>query len=65
MGFNKQDRLPMAAAGVVIAVTNIVGFALTLPVYVTILATPLALVAFGVVRYVLYGSAVPDVLASG
>ena len=65
MGFNREDRLPMAAAIVVIAVSNIVGFAFTLPVYVTILATPLALLAFGVVRYVLYGSAVPDVLASG
>ncbi|MEF8829424.1 MAG: hypothetical protein V5A49_10330 [Haloarcula sp.] len=65
MGFNKQDRLPMVAAIVVIAVSNVVGFAFALPVYVTILATPLALLAFGVVRYVLYGSAVPDVLAAG
>lgn len=64
MGFNKQDQLPMAAAAVVIATSNIAGFVLTLPVYMTILATPLALVVFGVVRYVLYGSAVPDVLAS-
>lgn len=64
MGFNEQDRLPMAAAVIVIAVSNIVGFAFTLPVYVTILATPLALLTFGAVRYALYGSAVPDVLAS-
>lgn len=64
MGFNREDRLPMVAAVIVIALSNVAGFVFQLPVYMTIIATPLALVAFGAVRYVLYGSAVPDVLAS-
>lgn len=65
MGFNTEDRIPMIAAIVVVVVSNVVGFALSVSVYMTILATPLALAAFGAVRYALYGSAIPDVLSSG
>ncbi|MFC7075589.1 hypothetical protein [Haloarcula halophila] len=61
-GFKPEDRVPMAAAIVVVVVSNVVGYALGVTIYMSILATPLALVAFGLVRYVLHGSAVPDAL---
>lgn len=64
-GFDAEDRLPMVAACLVILVGNAASYLLDLTLYVTILVTPLAIVAFGGVRYLLYGSAVPAGLRSG
>lgn len=63
-GFRQQDRLPMVAAIVVVVIANIVGFILGVTIYMSILAAPLAIGAFALVRYLLYGSALPDALAS-
>jgi hypothetical protein len=62
-GFDSKDRLPMAAAVLILVVGNAISYALGLTLYVTILVTPLAVVAFSAVRYALYGSPVPDGIA--
>ncbi|QPV63058.1 hypothetical protein I7X12_00005 [Halosimplex litoreum] len=63
-GFNEEDRIPMVAAIVVVVVSNVVGYSLGVVIYMSILAAPIAVVAFMIVRRALYGSALPDVLAS-
>lgn len=63
-GFNPEDRAPMAAAIAVVIVANVVGYALGVVIYVSILAAPLAVGAFLACRYLLYGSALPDALAN-
>jgi hypothetical protein len=63
-GFNEEDRIPMVAAIVVVVVSNVVGYSLGAVIYMSILAAPIAVVAFMIVRRALYGSALPDVLAS-
>jgi hypothetical protein len=54
----------MAAAIAVVIVANVVGYALGVVIYVSILAAPLAVGAFLACRYLLYGSALPDALAN-
>lgn len=64
-GFKQEDRLPMVAAIAVVIIANAVGFTLGVTIYMSILAAPLAVGAFVVMRYLLYGSALPDTLVSG
>jgi len=61
-GFNAEDRIPMVAAVVVVILGNVVGYSLGVTVFMSILAAPLAVVAFVVVRYALYGEALPGAL---
>lgn len=63
-GFNSEDKIPMVAAIAVVVLANVVGYALGTVIFVSILAAPLAIGAFLVSRYLLYGSALPDVLAN-
>lgn len=63
-GFKSEDKVPMLAAVVVVVLANVVGYALGLVIYLSILAAPLAIGAFLVSRYLLYGSALPDTLAN-
>ena len=53
----------MAAAIGVLVLGNVIGYSLRLTMYISILAAPLAIVAFMIVRYLLYGSMVPDVVS--
>ncbi|MFB6125771.1 MAG: hypothetical protein ABEJ79_00505 [Halolamina sp.] len=64
-GFDPKDKYPMLAAVVVVVLGNVVGYFMEVTIYLSILATPLALVAFGVVRYLLYGRALPEALSIG
>lgn len=59
-GFDPKDRLPMAAAVIVVVCANIVGYLLDVTIYMSILAAPLAIGAFIGVRYALHGDALPD-----
>ena len=59
-GIKSEDRLPLIAASLVLIVGNVVVYLTGNLVYLGILATPLALAAFGLVRYLLYGSPLPD-----
>lgn len=52
----------MAAAIAVLVLSNIIGYSLRVTIYISILAAPLAIIAFMTVRYLLYGSMVPEVL---
>ena len=63
-GIKPEDRAPMAAAIAVLVLSNIIGYSLRLTIYISILAAPLAIIAFMIVRYLLYGSMVPEVLRS-
>lgn len=62
-GFKPKDRIPMAAAIGVLVLGNVIGYSLRLTIYISILVAPLAVLAFAIVRYLLYGSMVPDVLS--
>lgn len=64
-GFNPEDRVPMVAAIAVVVLSNVVGYLFQATIYMSILAAPIAVVAFMSVRYALYGNALPDVLSSG
>ena len=64
-GFQSEDKYPMLAAIVVVVLGNAVNYLLEGTIYMGILAAPLALVAFGVVRYALYGRALPGPLGTG
>jgi hypothetical protein len=55
----------MVAAIAVVIIANAVGFTLGVTIYMSILAAPLAVGAFVAMRYLLYGSALPDTLVSG
>ena len=59
-GIKSEDRLPLIAASLVLVVGNFFVYLTGSLVYLGILATPLALAAFGLVRYLLYGSPLPD-----
>ena len=59
-GIKSKDRLPLIAASLVLIVGNVIVYLNGSLVYLGILATPLALAAFGIVRYLLYGSPLPD-----
>jgi hypothetical protein len=59
-GIKSEDRLPLIAASLVLVVGNVVVYLSGSLVYLGILATPLALAAFGVVRYLLHGSPLPE-----
>lgn len=61
-GFNSKDKIPMAAAVLVIVLGNVVSYSLRVTIFLSILAAPLAVVAFVTVRYALYGEALPDVV---
>lgn len=54
----------MAAAVLVVVLANIVGYFLGLVIYISILAAPLAIGAFLLCRYLLYGNALPDAVAN-
>lgn len=64
-GMHSEDKLPMAAAIAAVIVGNVIGYLLQVTIYMTILATPFAIGAFMLVRYALYGNALPDVLSGG
>jgi hypothetical protein len=61
-GLKLEDRIPMAAAITVVILANVVAYVLGVVIYMSILAAPLAIGAFLVCRYLLYGSALPDAL---
>ncbi len=63
-GFNTEDRVPMVAAIAVVILANVLGYTFGVIIFVSILAAPLAVGAFLVCRYLLYGSALPDALAN-
>lgn len=54
-----RDRLPLLAAVVVMILGNVVGYLADLTIYFTVFAAPVAIVAFGVTRYLLHGSPYP------
>lgn len=54
-----RDRLPLLAAVLIMLAGNVVVFALDATMYFTVLAAPLAIVAFGLTRYLLHGSPYP------
>ncbi|WP_299266053.1 hypothetical protein [Halorientalis sp.] len=54
----------MAVAVTVVILANIIGYTLGVVIFVSILAAPLAVGAFLVCRYLLYGRALPDALAN-
>ena len=62
VGVYREDWLPLVAAAVVIVVGNVISYVNDWTVQVAILFTPLAIVAFGGVRYVFYGSPFPEAL---
>jgi hypothetical protein len=62
-GFNAKDRVPMVAAVAVVILANVLAYTLGVVIYMSILAAPLAIGAFLVARYLLYGRALPDALA--
>lgn len=62
-GFNEEDRIPMLAAVVVVVLSNVAGYLLQVTIYMSVLAAPIAIAAFMLVRRLLYGSALPEVLA--
>jgi hypothetical protein len=64
-GFDDRDKIPMAAAVLVVVLGNVVGYSLRVTVFMSILAAPLAILAFMTVRYALYGNALPEVLTRG
>jgi hypothetical protein len=64
-GINSKDKIPMAAAVAVIVLGNVVGYSLRVTIFISILVTPLAIAAFVIVRYALYGEALPDVVTGG
>jgi len=55
-----RDKLPLVSAAVVMALGNIIGDAVGTTIYLTILAGPVAVLAFGAVRYFLHGSPYPE-----
>lgn len=57
-----EDWLPLVAASLVLVAGNVVSYLNGWVVHLGILFMPLALLAFGGVRYVLHGSPVPDAL---
>ena len=59
-GIKSEDWLPLIAASLVLVAGNVFVYLTGSLVYLGIFATPLALAAFGVVRYLLYGSPLPD-----
>ncbi|WP_254837983.1 hypothetical protein [Natronomonas marina] len=61
-GIASEDWPPLVAASLVLVLGNVVGFLNGWTVHLTILFAPLAVVAFGVVRYALHGSPLPDAL---
>jgi hypothetical protein len=61
-GFNEEDRIPMVAAVAVVVLSNVVGYLLEVVIYMSILAAPVAIAVFMIVRRTLYGSALPEVL---
>jgi hypothetical protein len=63
-GFNQEDKIPMAAAVGVVILANAIGYTLRVVIYMSILAAPLAIGAFLLSRYLLYGSALPDSLVN-
>lgn len=62
VGIASEDWVPLIAASLVLVVGNVVSYLYAWPVKVTILLTPVAIGAFGGVRYLLYGSPLPDAL---
>lgn len=54
----------MVAAIAVVILANVLGYTFGVIIFVSILAAPLAVGAFLVCRYLLYGSALPDALAN-
>jgi hypothetical protein len=58
-GIDPRDRLPLLAAIIVMILGNVVGYVAELTIYFTVFAAPVAIVAFGVTRYVLHGSPYP------
>ncbi len=59
-GIKSEDWPPLIAASLVLVAGNVYVYLTDSLVYLGIFATPLALVAFGVVRYLLHGSPLPE-----
>ncbi|ERG95935.1 MAG: hypothetical protein J07HQW2_02396 [Haloquadratum walsbyi J07HQW2] len=64
VSIDPRDRLPLVSAAVVMALGNIIGYAVGTTMYLTIFAGPVAVFAFGGVRYLLHGSPYPDSMSS-
>jgi hypothetical protein len=58
-GIDPRDRVPLLVAVAVMILGNVVGYAAGLTIYFTVFAAPVAIVAFGVTRYLLHGSPYP------
>lgn len=54
------DRLPLLAAATVMILANGIAFMLEATIYLSILGAPVAVAAFGIVRYLAHGSAYPE-----
>jgi hypothetical protein len=63
-GIPSEDWLPLTAASLVLIAGSAISYLNGWVVYMSILFTPFALVAFGGVRYLLHGSALPNALQS-
>ena len=59
-GIKSEDWPPLIAASLVLVAGNTYIYLADALVYLGILFTPLAFVAFGVVRYLLHGNPLPD-----
>lgn len=64
-GIHPADRVPLAAGIAVMVLANVVGFAVGVNIYISILGAPIAVVAFGLARYIDDGTPYPAALAGG
>jgi hypothetical protein len=56
---DSKDRIPLIAAIVVMALGNAIGYIANVTIYLTIIAAPVAIATFGILRYMMHGSPVP------
>ena len=59
VSIDPRDRYPLLAAVVVMLGGNITSYAMGVTMYATVLVAPVAVLAFGLVRYRLHGSPYP------
>jgi hypothetical protein len=63
-GIHPGDRLPLAAAAIVMVTTNVVGFLMGTTIYMSILGAPFAVGAFALLRYLDDGTPYPAALTA-
>ncbi|TSD09004.1 hypothetical protein DP107_17185 [Haloglomus irregulare] len=62
-GIHPADRLPLVTAAVVMVAVNAAGFFIGTTIYMSILGAPLAVAAFGLLRYLDDGTPYPAALS--